>query len=78
MHPKTIFSKTPKGVLEVKNKTAKLDRAHGQIFIAVDGKSTVSDLVKKADMSPFATWLTSWPSTASASSCVMRCWCWCL
>src|SRR5688572_11500123 len=50
MHPKTIYSKTPKGVLEVKNKTAKLDRTAGQVFLAVDGKSTVTDLLKKAGM----------------------------
>src|SRR5688572_27392256 len=50
MHPKTIYSKTPKGVLAVKDKSAKLDRASGQVFLAVDGKSTVTDLLKKAGM----------------------------
>ena len=48
IHPKTIYTKTPKGVMEVKNKTAKLDRAAGQVFLVVDGKSTVADLLKKS------------------------------
>ncbi|MGH8641031.1 MAG: winged helix-turn-helix domain-containing protein, partial [Burkholderiales bacterium] len=50
MHPKTIFAKTPKGVLEVKNKTTKLARDVGVVFLSVDGKSTVSDLAKKSGM----------------------------
>ena len=48
IHPKTIYSKTPKGVLAVKDKSAKLDRASGQVFLAIDGKSTVADLLKKS------------------------------
>ena len=48
IHPKTIYTKTPKGVLEAKN--AKLDRAQNRAFVAVDGKSTVTDLIKKADL----------------------------
>jgi len=50
MHPKTIFAKTPKGVLEVKNKTTKLPREIGVVFLSVDGKSTLTDLAKKAGM----------------------------
>src|SRR5690606_15166177 len=50
IHPRTIYSKTPKGVLEVKNRTAKLDRTSNNVFQAVDGKSTVADLVKKTDI----------------------------
>jgi hypothetical protein len=50
MHPKTIFAKTPKGVLEVKNKTTKLPRDIGVVFLSVDGKSTLTDLAKKAGM----------------------------
>ncbi|HXF67112.1 MAG TPA: helix-turn-helix domain-containing protein, partial [Burkholderiales bacterium] len=50
MHPQTIYTKTPKGVLEVKNKTAKLPRELGLVFLAVDGKSTVADLLKKSGM----------------------------
>src|SRR5262245_5750992 len=48
MHPKTIFAKTPKGVLEVKNKTTKLPREIGVVFLSVDGKSTLADLAKKS------------------------------
>jgi hypothetical protein len=50
IHPKTIYSKTPKGVLEVKNKTSKLPREAGMVFLAVDGKSTAADLLKKSGM----------------------------
>jgi hypothetical protein len=48
INPKTIYTKTPKGVLEVKNKTVKLSREEGTVFLSVDGKSTVADLVKKS------------------------------
>jgi len=50
IHPKTIYSKTPKGVLEIKNKTSKLPREAGMVFLAVDGKSTAADLQKKSGM----------------------------
>src|SRR5262245_51066741 len=50
MHPKTIFTKTPKGILEVKNKTIRLPRDLGLVFLAVDGKSAVADLPQKAHM----------------------------
>ena len=39
MHPDTIYTKTAKGVLEVKNKTIRLPRELGLIFLAVDGKA---------------------------------------
>ena len=48
MHPQTVFTKTSKGVLEVKNKTIKLPRELSVVFLAVDGKSTFSDLVSKS------------------------------
>jgi hypothetical protein len=48
--PKTIYSKTPKGVLEIKNKTAKLPRDAGMVFLAVDGKSTAANLLRKSGM----------------------------
>ena len=48
MHPQTVFTKTSKGVLEVKNKTIKLPRDLGMVFVAVDGKSTFADLVSKS------------------------------
>src|SRR5262245_44647862 len=50
MHPKTIFAKTPKGILEVKNKTISLPRDLGLLFLAVDGKSPVADLPQKLRM----------------------------
>lgn len=48
MHPQTIFAKTPKGVLEVKNRTLRLARDFGLVFLAVDGKTPVADLPQKA------------------------------
>ena len=54
IHPKTIYSKTPKGVLEIKNRTAKLEKVANQVLVAIDGKSTVADLRKKADIEPKA------------------------
>ena len=51
MHPKTIFTKTAKGVLEVKNKTIRLPRELGLVFLAVDGKSAVGSLPEKAKIS---------------------------
>src|SRR5689334_14686975 len=46
IHPRTIYTKTPKGVMEAK----KLDRASGNVFVTVDGKSTVADLLKKSGL----------------------------
>ena len=48
--PKTIYSKTPKGVLEIKNKISKLPRDAGMVFLAVDGKSTAANLLRKSGM----------------------------
>lgn len=50
MHPQTVFAKTSKGVLDFKNKTAKLDRNSGNVFLSVDGKSTVAELVAKSKL----------------------------
>ena len=50
IHPKSVYAKTPKGVLEVKNRTAKLTREEGTVFMMVDGKSTIADLIKKSGM----------------------------
>ena len=47
MHPQTVYAKTSKGVLEIKNKAVKLDRDSGNIFLSVDGKSTVAELGSK-------------------------------
>ena len=48
MHPQTIFTKTAKGVLEVKNKTIRLPGELGLVFLAVDGKSSVAELPQRA------------------------------
>jgi len=50
MHPQTVFAKTAKGILEIKNKTIKLSRDFGLVFLSVDGKSTVADLAQKSGM----------------------------
>src|ERR1700710_714924 len=50
MHPQTIFTKTAKGVLEVKNKTIRLPRELGLVFLAVDGKTKVADLSAKSGL----------------------------
>src|SRR5262245_10329572 len=50
MHPQTVFAKTAKGVLEIKNKTIKLPRELGVVFLSVDGKSTVADLAQKSGL----------------------------
>ena len=50
MHPQTIYTKTAKGVLEVKNKTLRLPRELGLVFLTVDGKTKVADLAKKAGL----------------------------
>jgi hypothetical protein len=47
MHPHTILTKTAKGVLEVKNKTIRLPRELGLVFLAVDGKATVASCPPK-------------------------------
>jgi hypothetical protein len=45
---KTIYSKTGKGVLEIKNKAGKLSKDLVKVLTIVDGKSTVADLMAKA------------------------------
>jgi hypothetical protein len=50
MDKKTIYSKTGKGVLEIKNKAGKLSRELGRILSLIDGKSTVADLSAKSRM----------------------------
>ena len=50
MHPQTIFTKTSKGVLEVKNKTIRLSSELGSVFVAVDGKSPFSALQGKTEL----------------------------
>src|SRR6185503_15077622 len=45
MHPQTIYTKTSKGVLEIRNKAVKLSRELNRVFLLVDGKSTLADML---------------------------------
>ena len=47
MGQQTIYTKTAKGVLEVKNKTIKLPRDLERVFSLVDGKSTVEEILSR-------------------------------
>ena len=51
MDNKTIYSKTGKGVLEIKNKAGKLPRDLVKVLTLIDGKSTVADLMAKSRLS---------------------------
>ena len=44
MHPRTIFAKTSKGVLGARNRTARLPARLDVVFLAVNGRSSVSML----------------------------------
>ena len=48
MDKKTIYSKTGKGVLEIKNKTGKLSKDLAKVLTLIDGKSNIADLLAKA------------------------------
>jgi DNA-binding MarR family transcriptional regulator len=50
MHPQIIFTKTSKGLQEVINRTIRLPQDLGLLFLAVDGRCTVSGLSQKAGM----------------------------
>lgn len=50
MDKKTIYSKTGKGVLEIKNKAGKLPKDLVKVLTLIDGKSTVADLIAKAKL----------------------------
>jgi len=51
MDKRTIYSKTGKGVLEIKNKAGKLAKDLVKVLTLIDGKSTVADLVAKSRLS---------------------------
>ena len=51
MDQKTIYSKTGKGVLEIKNKGGKLSRDLVRVLAQIDGKSTVADLTSRSKLS---------------------------
>ena len=48
MDKKTIYSKTGKGVLEIKNKAGKLSKDLVKVLTLIDGKSNMADLLAKA------------------------------
>jgi len=50
MDNKTIFSKTGKGVLEIKNQAGKLPTDLVRVLTLIDGKSTVADLTAKSKL----------------------------
>ena len=50
MLPNTIYTKTAKGILEVKSKTIRLSRDLGLIFLAVDGKTPLPALLGKTGL----------------------------
>ena len=49
MSEQTIYTKTAKGVLEVRNRTIRLPRELERVFSLVDGKSSVSEILSKSD-----------------------------
>src|SRR5258706_9777432 len=51
MHSETIYTKTAKGVLEVRNKSIRLPRDLRLVFLAVDGKSKAGELAKTSGLS---------------------------
>ena len=51
MDKKIIYSKTGKGVLEIKNKAGKLPKDLVKVLALIDGKSNVADLIAKAKFS---------------------------
>ena len=48
--PEAVYTKTAKGVREVRNKSVKLNRELGLVFLSIDGKSTVADLLPRSGM----------------------------
>ena len=52
MHSDTVFTKTAKGVLETRDKQARLAREARLVFTLIDGKATVGDLEAKCSVAP--------------------------
>ena len=50
MNQRIVYSKTGKGVLEIKNKAGKLSRVLTKVLTLVDGKSAVADLIAKSKL----------------------------
>ncbi len=49
MNRTTVFSKTGKGLLEIKNKSNRLSKDQFRVLNLVDGKTNFDDLVDKAE-----------------------------
>jgi hypothetical protein len=50
--PGIVFAKTAKGVEEIKARTVKLPREAGLVFLSVDGRSSVAELLPRSGMAP--------------------------
>ena len=48
MNKTTVFSKTGKGLLEIKNRSNRLSKDQFRVLNLVDGKATLDDLVDKS------------------------------
>ncbi|MGZ8263089.1 MAG: hypothetical protein ACXW2I_02860, partial [Burkholderiales bacterium] len=48
--PQTVYVKTAKGNLEIRNRTVKLPRDAGLVFLSIDGKATVAELLPRSGM----------------------------
>ena len=49
--PQTLFVKTDKGHLQIRNRTLDLPREVGLVFLSVDGKTSAGDLLTRSGMS---------------------------
>ena len=48
--PDTVFVKTGKGIEEIRSRTVKLPRDQGLVFLSIDGKSSVAELLPRSGM----------------------------
>src|SRR5215210_8334769 len=48
--PQTVYTKTAKGILEIRNKSTKLPRELNAVFLSVDGKTTVEEMLPRSGM----------------------------
>lgn len=48
--PENIYTKTAKGILEVRNKSVRLPRELGLVFLSIDGKTSVGELLPRSGM----------------------------
>ena len=49
-NPDTVFVKTAKGIEEIRSRTVKLPRDQGLVFLSIDGKTSVADLLPRSGM----------------------------